>query len=77
MEDKAEFFNPYFNFANNSDVNMNYKPLAPMPERTVPAMVYIHFQDEFRPFESEEGFKRGTLFPSLDKPFLGERGCNI
>lgn len=36
------------------------------------AMAYVAFQTWETPYDPEVGFVRGTIFPSLDKPFLGE-----
>ncbi len=36
------------------------------------AIAYVAFQTWERPYEPEVGFDRATIFPSLDKPFLGE-----
>ncbi|QNU68872.1 spore coat associated protein CotJA [Ruminiclostridium herbifermentans] len=37
------------------------------------AMAYVLNQEWETPYEANEALKRGTLFPSLDKPFLGGR----
>lgn len=34
-------------------------------------MAYVPEQQWETPYEITEGFHRGTLFPSLDKPFMG------
>lgn len=36
------------------------------------AMAYVPYQLNFNPYEKNVGFERGTLFPELDLPFLGE-----
>jgi hypothetical protein len=36
------------------------------------AMAYVPIQPWEQPYEAEVGFTRGTLFPSLYKPFTGE-----
>ena len=36
------------------------------------AMAYVPWQQWEEVYESEVGFRRGTLFAQLDKPFLGE-----
>lgn len=39
------------------------------------AMAYVPFQKSPKLYENlEEGFKKGTAFPELDKPFVGKRG---
>ena len=37
----------------------------------VVAMAYVPIQPWQTLFEVEDGFKRGTVFPDLDKPFMG------
>ena len=81
MENFDNFFNPYFSGLNRADSDDNceesYRPISPLPKNPVPAMAYIPFQQFSQPYSSQEGFKKGTLFPCLDKPFLGEGGCNL
>lgn len=36
------------------------------------AMAYVPYQQWGRTYEPSVGFQRGTIFPDLDKPFLGE-----
>lgn len=50
---------------------------CPMPKTVFPkdtplAMAYIPFQHWDEVYEAEVGFSRGTIFPALDKPFIGE-----
>lgn len=50
---------------------------CPMPEGEFPAetplaMAYVPFQQWEKPYDVETGLSRGTVFPSLDKPFIGE-----
>ncbi|MBR1863686.1 MAG: spore coat associated protein CotJA [Ruminococcus sp.] len=35
-------------------------------------MAYVPYQQWEKPYEEEVGLSRGTVFPSLDKPFIGE-----
>lgn len=44
---------------------------SPLPAAPVVAMAYIPFQQFNTVYEPEQGFNRGTIFPELDKPFLG------
>ena len=37
-----------------------------------PAMAYVPNQKWTQLYEAEVGFARGTIFPQLDLPFLGE-----
>jgi len=39
------------------------------------AMAYVPFQRWCETYEPAEGWCRGTIFPELDKPFLGGGGC--
>ena len=42
------------------------------------AMAYIPVQQFDTLFEIEEGFARGTIYPELDKPFVGGgSGCGM
>ncbi len=43
----------------------------PFPKNTPVAMAYIPFQQSGELYPPEIGLERGTLFPDLDKPFLG------
>ena len=50
---------------------------CPMPQGAFPpdtpvAMAYVPFQSWEKPYDSDAGLSRGTVFPSLDKPFIGE-----
>ena len=37
------------------------------------AMAYVPWQQFGALYEPEKGFMAGTIFPDLDKPFLGRR----
>ncbi len=39
-----------------------------------PAMAYVPWQYWHRVYDLEKGLACGTIFPELDKPFLGVRG---
>ena len=43
-----------------------YLGVSPFPENTVTTMAYV-------PFQAETGYKNGTVFSDLNKPFLGGR----
>jgi hypothetical protein len=48
--------------------------LTPMSNNEmVVAMAYVPVQSFGTVFEPDKAFDRGTLFPDLDKPFLGGR----
>ncbi|MCH5249429.1 MAG: spore coat associated protein CotJA [Lachnospiraceae bacterium] len=41
------------------------------------AMAYVPWQRLTHIYEDlDEGFRNGTIFPELDKPFTGRRCCN-
>ncbi len=44
---------------------------TPFPQNTPVAMAYIPFQQFGELYPFEKGLKAGTIFPDLDKPFLG------
>lgn len=41
------------------------------PAKIAIAMAYVPDQIWEKPYDVNEGLDRGTLFPALDKPFLG------
>ena len=47
-------------------------PKGRFPEDTPLAMAYIPFQTWEKPYDSDTALSRGTIFPALDKPFIGE-----
>ena len=49
------------------------QPESELPECPVVAMAYIPFQECTEIYDECKALEVGTLFPSLDKPFLG--GC--
>ena len=46
--------------------------MTPFPKYTPIGMAYVPFQMWETPYDDAVGFVRGTIFPSLDKPFIGE-----
>lgn len=52
--------------------NEQYTPLKPFPDETPLAMAYIPFQQWGETYEASVGFKKGTIFPDIDKPFVGK-----
>lgn len=60
-------------FKDASDCPM---PDSIFPKQTPLAMAYIPFQKWETPYEPEVGLSRGTIFPSLDKPFIGEEAVS-
>lgn len=47
--------------------------LSPFPKETPIAMGYVPFQQWGNTFSTADAFNAGTLFPELDKPFLGRK----
>lgn len=48
-----------------------YTGLSKLPKNPVSAMAYVPFQIDTCMYEADKALSRGTLFPDLDKPFLG------
>ena len=44
---------------------------SPLPAMPVVAMAYVPFQQYNTTYEPKKGLEVGTIFPDLDKPFLG------
>lgn len=65
---------------NNADVKSDEsrdscncpQPVGAFPEETPIAMAYVPFQKWEKPYDMDTGLARGTVFPSLDKPFIGK-----
>lgn len=45
--------------------------ITPLPKDPQVAMAYVPFQEDDRLFSAEHGAVTGTMFPVLDKPFIG------
>ncbi len=71
--------NREYNYRQTERCNMNIvkkcniQPCGIFPECTPIAMAYVPFQELNDLYDDCKAFERGTLFPCLDKPFLG--GC--
>ncbi len=48
-----------------------YTGLTALPENPTVTMAYIPFQTCRQTYDEETAFSNGTLFPVLNKPFLG------
>ncbi|MBR5774397.1 MAG: spore coat associated protein CotJA [Clostridia bacterium] len=46
--------------------------LPSLPSDTVVAMAYVPFQQLRSVYGAEDGLRNGTLFPCLNKPFIGK-----
>ena len=47
-------------------------PVGAFPADTPLAMAYVPYQMWETPYEQDVALQRGTIFKSLDKPFIGE-----
>lgn len=47
-------------------------PSTAFPSETPIGMAYVPYQMWEEPYDMETAHSRGTIFPSLDKPFIGE-----
>lgn len=69
-------------FTNKNDLSaMGFDEGCPQPEGEFPkhtpiAMAYVPFQKWERPYDDNIALSRGTIFPSLDKPFIGEEAVS-
>ena len=50
-----------------------HRPATPPPNLLSLAMAFVPYQAWGTPYANDVGLSRGTIFPGLDKPFLGER----
>ena len=55
----------------------HYGALPALPEDAAVTMAYVPLQHDTRQYEAEEALMRGTLFKSLDKPFLMAGGIQV
>jgi len=55
------------------DMHTPHMPGMNIPDMVL-AMAYVPDQKWDKTYESETGLHRGTIFPELDKPFLGKGG---
>jgi hypothetical protein len=51
-------------------------PASRFPKETPVAMAYVPYQFWEKPYDEDLGLSRGTIFPSLDKPFIGEEAVS-
>ncbi len=52
------------------------QPEGKFPEKTPIAMAYVPFQEWEKTYDAHIALCRGTIFPSLDKPFIGEEAVS-
>lgn len=48
------------------------QPKGAFPKCTPIGMAYVPFQEWDTPYDENIAISRGTIFPCLDKPFIGE-----
>lgn len=53
---------------------MEQHPMHAFPQDPALAIAYVRWQNLENVYEPEKGFCHGTIFPELNKPFLGRRG---
>ena len=58
---------------NNNNENKCVNELDSLPL----AMAYVPMQQWETPYDAMTGLDRGTLFPGLDKPFLGKEAVRL
>jgi hypothetical protein len=70
----AEFMKKVFSESDLSDFESQECPMptGAFPKETPLAMAYIPVQLWENPYDADTALSRGTIFPSLDKPFIGE-----
>ena len=56
---------------------MNRGFVQPLPDNPVVAMAYVPYTNMETTYSPEEALQKGTMFPELYKPFLGERGFSV
>lgn len=54
---------------------ITYTGLSALPSNPTPTICYVPFQIDACIYEECEALSNGTLFPSLDKPFLRGSEC--
>lgn len=50
--------------------------LTPFPKHTPLAMSYVPFQQWDQAYDPAMALARGTVFPELDQPFIGEEAVS-
>ena len=59
-------------FDEDSEADSCPVPGGVFPKNVALAMAYVPFQQWQTPYEDDVALSRGTAFPCLDKPFIGE-----
>lgn len=67
--DNANYTKGILRMTNAGEMQM---PKTEFPENISLAMAYVPFQRWEQPYAEAIAFERGTMFPGLDFPFIGE-----
>ena len=67
-----EFLGKVLSASDEEEKNDCPMPKSKFPPETPLAMAYVPFQKWEEPYDRETALSRGTIFPALDKPFIGE-----
>ncbi|MGN1420027.1 MAG: spore coat associated protein CotJA [Eubacterium sp.] len=68
MEDYVDLFKPSF-------LKKENRPA--LPEDASVTMAYVPLQLELVTYDADKALQNGTLFPALNKPFLGKMVKNV
>ena len=72
MIEFGDFFNDCAHAVSAPPSTISSPDLSPLPSDTVVAMAYVPFQQLKSIYGAQDGLKNGTMFPCLNKPFLGK-----
>lgn len=59
------------------DLKSSEYGISPFPKDPVVAMAYVPYQNPKSVYSTEQGINSGTMFPCLDKPFIGCGGDDL
>lgn len=68
---KGEFYGKIYRAFQALFFKNEMRPAIPVD--ATPTMAYIPLQLDLMSYETDKALNTGTLFPTLDKPFLGRR----
>lgn len=71
LEDLDRNIQQVFSDEENCECKNRYNGTSKLPENPVVAMAYVPFQTNTERYDAEKALCNGTLFPTLNKPFLG------
>lgn len=61
----------YINMKSSDNGTMDNGTMSAFPAETPIGMCYVPFQQWEKPYAENIALEQGTMFPSLDLPFLG------